>query len=113
MPVGSTVAKRGGLTTAVRTFRYHDFFQAQDPNLIEPYHCGQMMVVTRVSQTQWHVTTDVDPNTTYIDSLNNVVCVPGGPCYVGDVTQLDSPYGFLGNYHMGFAADIVCPKCPK
>lgn len=102
MPVGSTIAKQGAFSTAVGDFRFHDVTK-EDP--LKEYHCGQLMVVTRVSRTHWRVTTDVDPNITYYNTANLAVTP-------GSTVQLDGYDGaFRGNYRMQFGADIVCPTC--
>jgi hypothetical protein len=102
MPLGSTIAKQGTFSTAVGEFRFHDETRV-DP--IEPYHCGQLMVVTRMSQTHWRVTTDVDSYTVYFNTANLMVTP-------GSTVQLSGSDGtFRGNYRMQFGADIVCPTC--
>ena len=101
MPVGSTIAKQGAFATGVGLFRFHDETKI---NPIEPYHCAQLMVVTRLSRTQWRVTTDVDPDTVYFNTAGLVVTP-------GSTVQLDQGDSLRGNYRMAFGADITCPTC--
>jgi len=68
MPIGTTTAKQGAFSTSVGMFRFHDETKI---NPIEPYHCAQLMVVTRLSRTQWRVTTDVDPEAVYFNTAGS------------------------------------------
>lgn len=104
MPVGSTIAKQGTFATAVGNFRFHDETKV---NPHEAYHCAQLMVVTRVSRTEWHVTTDVDPNQSYF----NTAGVPVNPGSIVQLMATDNAT-FLGNYRMTFGATITCGTCP-
>ena len=102
MPVGSTIAKQGAFATAVGTFAFRDETKIDAQ---QPYGCSQLMVVTRLSQTHWRVTTDVDPDAVYFNTVGLVVTP-------GSIAQLDASDGSLrGNYTMSFGADIICPTC--
>ena len=101
MPIGSTIAKQGSFATSVGYFRFHDETKV---NPIEPYHCAQLMVVTRLTQTHWRVTTDVDSEAVYFNTAGLVVTP-------GSTVQLDQGDVLRGNYRMAFGADIICPTC--
>ena len=113
MAIGSTIAKQGGFHTAVGTFRFHDATKL-DP--INPYNCGDLLVVTRGGATTWTVTTDVTPGQTYFNSIGTPVYT-ADPEQVGSRSQLsnDTNHQFFGNYRMPFFATISClsaAACP-
>lgn len=111
MAVGSQIAKQGGFHTAAGTFRFADATKI-DP--VNPYHCGDLLVVTRTSATTWTVTTDVTPGQTYFNSVGTPVYT-ANPEEVGQTAQLDGA-AFDGNYHMPFFLTISClstTNCPK
>jgi hypothetical protein len=88
---------------------------------VNPYNCGDMVVVTHPTSTTWIITTNTDPNLTYMDPLGNLLYPAGNPALqpegVGSMTQLDqdATQGFSGNYRMPFQVTITClssASCP-
>ena len=120
MAVGSVKAKQGGFHTAAGTFRFHD---ATKPDPINPYNCGDLLVITRTSATTWTVTTDTTPGQVYYTTAGNAVygydpANPQNPELVGSRAQFDNDAAgssLIGNYRMPFFAVITCSsasKCP-
>lgn len=97
VPVGATVARIGLFSTSAGAFSYG----TNNPG----NNCSTAVVITRVNQTTWTVTTDPGPYQT-LPSFDGTL-VP-----VGNQSQMKTSAGdFVGNYLMSFGMTVTCPGC--
>ena len=101
IPVGATAARRGIFYTSAFQWNFGNRVLSNNPGV----NCSFEVVVTRVNQTTWYVTTDAVPGQTLLN-------FDGQEVLVGSQAQLQTSAGyFVGNYHMSFGMTVVCPGC--